>query len=186
MAFAIKNTEFPGSAVVTNTTDVQKATFVQEGNAPSAGVIFPTNAGSDVSLTDDLLLQAQRNLWVNPVNMTGGFANVNIPSTADTPAEAKRYQDLFHLKNVGDSATLTFPYTQNAPATALNLTVLSGATFNNVRTQTLSSGAFGNTVTLAVASALAQNSFATVQVRADNVTPGSEIITFNVVKQGTA
>lgn len=184
MSFSIKNTEFSGSAIVNNTSPQQKATFVQKAS-PSAGLITPTTVGNDVLLTDQMLLQAKRALWVDPIGMTGTTAFLSVPSVADTAVEAKRYQDLFGLASVNDCVSLTFPYTRTCPFdTELDFTLSSGASINHLRTQTYG-GAYGNTATLAVGRATAQGSFATIQVRADNVTPGSEIISFNIAKQGT-
>lgn len=184
MSFSIRNTEVSGSIILNNTSTDEKSSFVQEGNAPTAEVVFPTLLG-DVILTDDLLIQATRNLWVDSSSMSGGSNNLALPSSEDTATEARRYLNLFNLVNLNDSVTLRFPYVRDAPATQLQFTVLHGTSFNHIRVQTKGS-AYGNTGVLAVTSAVAQNSFAEIQVRADNVTSGSEIISFNIAKQSTA
>lgn len=185
MSFAIRNTEFSGSYVVTLTSDSQKAQLVQDG-VPASTVIRPLTPTTDVILTDALLLQARNGLWIDPSSMGGVQSNLALDDTADTAAAAAGYQRLFNLKAVNDSVMLTFPYTADATTGGpLIFTLLSGASNNFLRSQTFG-GAYGNTVTLSATNTKAQTSFAQMQVRADNVTAGSEIVSFNVIKQGLA
>jgi hypothetical protein len=187
MSFAIYDTVnvITGEDVLEVTSSEQKVEFVQEGLNNATTVISPLSAGSDVKLTNALLLQARWGLWIDPSVMAGGLSNLSIGEVGgDTAAVAAAYQQLFGLTAVNDAVSLTFPYTKDATTGGpLNVTLLSGASLNFVRSQT-QGGVFGNTFELAAANTKAQTAPNQVQVRADNVTAGSEVITFNVVKQG--
>jgi hypothetical protein len=189
MSFAIYDTVnvITGEEVLEVTSSAQKVEFVQEGLNNATTVIQPLTVGSDIELTDALLLQARWGLWTDPSLMAGVSSNLSIGQTGgDTAAVAAAYQELFGLTAVNDSVSLTFPYTEDATTGGpLNVTILSGATLNFVRSQTRG-GAIGNTFELAATNTKAQTAPNQIQVRADNVTSGAEIITFNVVKQGLA
>jgi hypothetical protein len=187
MSFTIYDTfnVITGEDVLEVTSTEQKVEFVEEGLNNATTVIQPLTVGSDIQLTDALLLQARWGLWIDPSVMSGASSALSIGEVGgDTAAVAAAYQELFGMTKVNDSVSLTFPYTEDATTGGpLNVTIISGATFSFVRSQT-QGGAFGNTFELAATNTKSQTAPNQIQVRADNVTAGAEIITFNVVKQG--
>lgn len=158
------------------------STIVNLGVRDDQTVFHPVPVGANIVLSDAELLYSVRQSLI--VNATGMTAARSLTLGADTPARAKQLQDLFGITRTGGNVVMKLHLYGTQAAFALNLANTSG-TANNVRV-TLNGGGAASTQILSVVSAVGALGDMVVWVIGDNITPGAEVITFNIIQQGLA
>lgn len=155
-------------------------------------ILLPDPAGGtetlDFTLDQWIQTGSPSGQILNASQITVGGGGITVNLGVDTAQNAARYMALFGLEHVGDSVTLSFPLSVprdgGAAATPVNLANSSTApSFDHVQVALLGADPPANTQVMRVD---LENTFekTLVQVWAVNVTPGSEIIRFNVLAQG--
>ena len=164
------------SASTVATPELSKLIFSSSSTGGNLSTV--AMVGANVALSSaNLKTAASQALFIS---VGGAFA---FTVGADTAANAKNLQNLFGLKSVGDGVLLTFVNSGATVAVDAGLANTSGATFNNVRISLRGAGsAFIQTLasTAAVGPNVTPSGVAYVALLATDVTPGSEIVTFDV------
>lgn len=135
----------------------------------------------DLSVNQWIQAAAPSGLFMDAsANTSGGFAR--IPLGPDTAENAAKWQAFFGLEHVGDSVALRFPLTVVPP----NLTVilLRAEGTSNVYCQT-SGGAPAISTNITTGVSPLTSIVPLVQVTAVNVDDGSQVVSFNLLRQAT-
>jgi hypothetical protein len=130
-----------------------------------------------VTLNAPQIRQARDNVLL----VTPGVSSFDLSVGADTPGNAADLQNILGLVNAGDQCILRFAVANsNDIAADVNL-VNDDGSYDYVKLQLRGSAADASAVILDTTETTANSPLALVLVTADNVTVGSEVITFNVV-----
>jgi len=147
---------------------------------PQSATLAPV--GADIVLTDVMLLKAAAGgLPIDGSGLTGARA---LTLGADSTANAKRFIDLFGLTTAGYSVMLYFPLIIASTANAIDLENTGAAhLYVNI---VLDGATPAATKALHLASSIPKFAPGIVLLKSDVVTAGAEVVTFNILRQGSA